>query len=273
MVYAPGNWTTAQLVLVDRQGRSHALRQDPQPYSHPRYSPDGKRLAVAIGAATHNSDIWVEDLASGTLTRFTHDGRSSQPEWTADGRRIAWWFDDGKGGEIRWQSSDGSGAAEPLASSGRTAIMAPSGGFFVTQTDFGGNVDMISLDSARRRRPLVRAPRSNAGSSVRISPDGRWLAYVSSESGRSEVYVRPIGGGGGLRQISTQGGTEPVWSPTGRELFYRVSGQFVVATLATVPEVAFVRRDTLFADRYLNTNTVAPDYDVSRDGKSFGRPS
>src|SRR5436190_975889 len=127
-------------------------------------------------------------------------------------RQRGWCSWNARDGEIRWQSADASGAAELLAVSDGGAYMSPAGGFFVTDRGGGGNIDMISLDDPHRRTSLVRG--SSAAAPPRISPDGHWLAQSSSQSGRPEVYVRPITGSG-LHQVSAQGGAEPVWGPNG----------------------------------------------------------
>ena len=135
----------------------------------------------------------------------------------------------------------------------------------------GGEFDMVSLDSTHLRTPI--AITTGGVLAQRVSPDGRWLAYESNESGAIELYVRAIPGLGGLHQVSSGGGNEPVWGPSGHELFFRARGRLIVATLATAPEFTVVRRDTLFVDQYAQRDRArtpgSANYDVSPEGKHF----
>jgi Tol biopolymer transport system component len=270
LVYVPGR-SAGQLVLVDRQGRYRLLRTEMEGYVDPRFSPDGKRLVMTVQSAVGASDIWVEDLGAGTLTRLTNDGRSDRPSWTHDGRRIAWRAPgQSTAYDLRWSPADGSGAPELLLKDAWTAMFAPSGKFMLVTTvrpASGSDIDLVTLDSARTRAPLMASPFVEI--SQRVSPDSRWVAFVSNQSGRMEVYVRAIPPGPpGLHQISTDGGFEPMWGRGGRELFFRTGAKLLSATLATSPEFVVVRRDTLFEDAFrLGTNYG--NYDVSPDGKSF----
>jgi serine/threonine-protein kinase len=103
----------------------------------------------------------------------------------------------------------------------------------------------------------------------RFSPDGRWLAYVSNESGRYEIYVQPYPGPGGKWQISTEGGTEPAWNYNGRELFYRCGNKMMAADIATQPSFAAGKPRMLFEGPYERSPATSPNYDVSPDGQRF----
>jgi DNA-binding SARP family transcriptional activator/Tol biopolymer transport system component len=270
LVYVPVQ-AARQLVLVDRRGASQALRPELLSYSGPRFSPDGKRLAVAIGDVRH-TDVWIYEVALGTRSRLTDDGKSSQPSWTPDGRRVAWSVGDSASDHIEWRPWDGRGAAETLLADADGGVIAPTGRFLVaTSTNHATNahrVSLVSLDAARRRTYLSPGNLIQA----KVSPDGRWLAYARGRGthGR-EVYVQAIPGPGTARQISIAGGTEPVWSPSGRELFFRSNGKIISATISAAPEFAVVRRDTLFDDVFWSTpdNNWFADYDVSPDGRHF----
>jgi hypothetical protein len=194
---------------------------------------------------------------------------STAPDWMPDGRRLAF-------GSLRhgmpsifsqpWDKSDSSSMLVARAS---IPIIARSGGFLVTLGfQNGTDIERISLDSTRERRTLVGTPAADLMPD--ISPDGAWLAYVSLESGRSEVYVRAMTGAGGRRQISTDGAVEPRWAPNGRELFYRTSDQrrMMVARLGLTPELTVVGRDVLFADPFFRI-AVNTSYDVAPDGQHF----
>jgi Tol biopolymer transport system component len=269
LVYAQQG-AEAQLVLVDRQGRIRSLRPDRGAYSDPRFSPDGKRLALAIVGAGGGPDIWIQDNAAGTLTRLTNDGRSDRPSWTPDGRRVAWRAKgDSSAFDIKWAPSDGSGVTDTLFRDGWSAAFAPSGKAVFTNTVrpvTASDIDVVSLDPTRHRSTLVNTTGSEVAQ--RVSPDGQWLAFASTQSGRYEVFVRAVDGPAGQHQISTNGGQEPVWSPHGRELFFRVGTKLIAATIATSPNFAVVRRDTLF-DEVFRMGGNSAGYDVSPDGQTF----
>jgi dipeptidyl aminopeptidase/acylaminoacyl peptidase len=118
-----------------------------------------------------------------------------------------------------------------------------------------------------KTQPFLRTPFTEGG--PRFSPDGRWLAYVSNESGRNEIYVQPYPGPGGKRQISTEGGAEPVWNRNGRELFYRNGDKMMAVDIATQPSFAAGKPRMLFEGPYLPTAATIQNYDVSPDGQRF----
>ena len=121
--------------------------------------------------------------------------------------------------------------------------------------------------SDRKAQPFLRTPFNEAA--PRFSPDGRWLAYISDESGRYEIYVQPYPGPGGKWQISTEGGTEPVWNRNGRELFYRSGDKMMAVDIATQPGFAAGKPRMLFEGPYVPTPATSPNYDVSPDGQRF----
>jgi tRNA A-37 threonylcarbamoyl transferase component Bud32 len=263
-----------QLVVADRAGHVRVLIPDtvrlPGP---PRFSPDGKRIAVPHGAPPIEANIWIYDLGTRAVTQLTTDNRSVMPTWTADSRRLTWttgWISGG----ARWQPWDGSEPATQLLDSAAAVQFSPTGRF-LTAVGVGGRFLMM-LDSSRRRLPLVGpdAPGGgNSGSVVSISPDGKWLAYSlrGSAAAATEIYVQPLPGPGGRHKISADGGTEPVWGATSTELFFRKRGWLWSATIATSPEFTVIRRDSLFA---MNAPVAdfAAMYDVARDGNSFLMP-
>ena len=262
LVYLQGE-AGVQLTEASRDGTMRPLRGELRFYRHPRVSPDGRRIATAI-----TSDIWVYDIAAGTLTRLTTSGAST-PDWTPDGRRIAYITTAGDSAGVWWQPWDASAAAERLTTRTRGAVFTPKMDFLITTAREGGRWWVRALplggDSVRKSITLLNAdiPRQ-----PRLSRDGRWLAYVSGETGLTEVYVQPFPGPGGRYQISSGGGVEPMWSRTTNELFYRGGPVLISATLTTAPELSVVRRDTLFAMNAL-AGEVQAGYDVFPDGKRF----
>jgi serine/threonine-protein kinase len=270
------------LVWVNRQGREEPINAPPRAYSIARLSPDGMRIALDI--RDQDSDIWTWDLAHETLTRITKDPAPDVfPVYTRDGRRIL--FASARNGvlNVYWQSADGSGTAERLVSSPslqQPLSIAPDGLQVVVREGSLniGNLDLLLLHLGAsglaptqppRIEPLVQtAFFENNGI---ISPDGRWFAYESNESSRSQIYVRPFPNvNGGLRQVSSLGGRWPLWAPNGRELFYVDDNGF----LTTVPVQASATATFNFGNptKLLDMPYVSGDvrtYDVSPDGQKF----
>ena len=126
---------------------------------------------------------------------------------------------------------------------------------------------MLSIDGEHRSRPFLQTPASEQDAS--FSPNGRWMAYASNESGRYEVYVQPFLGSGGKWQISTDGGREPLWARSGRELFYRSGEKMMVADVITQPRFQAAGSRVLFQGPYETTSSASANYDVSADGQRF----
>ena len=277
-VPAPGGVQAAQrrLVWVSRNGTEQSLAAPARAYQAPRLSPDGRRVAVSI--AEQETQVWLYDLSRETLTPLTFEGGNSNPSWTPDGKRIAFQSNDGPTtSNLFWQLADGSGGRERLTNSEYIQgadSWSPDGQLLAfTELDptTGRDIWVLRL-SDRKPHPFLRTPFNE--SAPRFSPDGRWLAYVSDESGRYEIYVQPYPGPGGKWQISTEGGTEPVWNPNGRELFYRSGGKMLVVEITTQPSFATSRPRMLFeGGQYLPPTGPYPypfpNYDVSPDGQRF----
>ena len=273
LVYVSGGVQSAQskLVWVSRNGAEQSLAAPAHAYLGPRISPDGRRVAVAI--QEQEAQVWQYDLARETLTRLTFEGNNNvAPAWTPDGKRIA--FISNKEGpqNIFWQLADGSGGLERLTINQFTQVpisWSPDGrllAFLEVNPNTGYDIWVLRL-SDRKAQPFLRTPFNE--SVPRFSPDGRWLAYISNESGRYEVYVQPYPGPGGKWQISTEGGTEPVWNPKGRELFYRSGDKMMAVDITTQPGFAAGTPRMLFEGPYLPSPLTNPNYDVSPDGQRF----
>jgi eukaryotic-like serine/threonine-protein kinase len=284
LVYVPGGAQGAQrrLVWVSRNGAEQALAAPAHAYVFPRLSPDGRR--VAVGIVEQESQVWLYDLSRDTLTRLTFEGNeNAYPTWTPDSKRIA--FQSNKEGQnnIFWQLADGSGGLERLTTSeNATSSPSPSSwyrdgqllAFSEITPATGSDIWVLRMSDpsagsgqVRKAQPFLRTP-FNEGA-PRFSPDGRWLAYPSDESGRYEIYVQPYPGPGGKWQISTEGGTEPVWNPNGRELFYRNGDKMIAVDIATQPGFTVGKPRMLFAGPYVPTVTMFPNYDMSPDGQRF----
>lgn len=214
------------------------------------------------------------EVGSGTLTRLTTDGASDGPEWTPDGRRIAWTsVSQGRAG-IWWQAWDANTPPELLVPGGREARFTPGGEAVLVNFEApnGTEVRMIPLPFDSARPGTVVLPPAPGYRHYRVSPDGRWLAYLSDETGLGEVYVQPFPGPGRRFQISVGGGIAPVWAPSGRELFYVSTGCCMIsARMASTPDLTVIRRDTLFPVRGAShpVLTGRTAYDLTPDGNHF----
>jgi Tol biopolymer transport system component len=273
LVYVSGSIQSAEsrLVWVSRNGVEQPLAAPARTYMFPRLSPDGRRLAVNV--SEQETQIWLHDLSRETLTRLTFEGSTNNsPVWTRDGKRIA--FQSNKDGPLNlfWQLADGSGGLERLTTSAYLQgpySWSPDGqllAFIEVNPATQRDIWVLRL-SDRKAQPFLRT-RFNESAPC-FSPDGRWLAYISDESGRFEVYVQPYPGPSGKWQISTEGGSEPVWNPKGRELFYRAGNKVMAVDIATQPVFAAGKPRMLFEGEYNPGPVPIPNYDVSSDGQRF----
>jgi serine/threonine-protein kinase len=270
LVYASSR-TEAQLVLTDGRGPARVLLADPRSYAHPRFSPDGRRVALTVMTAT-GADIHLLDLASGALSRLTSEGRSNDhAEWSPDGKRVLFTSNRGGPTAIWWQAADLSSSAELLfgaaTMSTQGGVVAPDGRTVVAR----GTGDLLwsrSLAGDTAAKVLLggTAPQY----APRISPDGRWIAYSSSDLGRRQVFVSPISGPGPRLQVSPDGESDPIWSRDGRRLYYVHSGQLMAATLAPGPQLSVTGR-TVALDKGAFDPGLGfhANYDVSPDGTQF----
>jgi Tol biopolymer transport system component len=275
------------LVWVTREGREEAVAAPPRAYFYARISPDGTR--VALDVRDQQLDLWVWDLTRAMLTRLTFDpGEDEFPAWSPDGKRIA--FSSSRGGgsaaitNLFWVAADGTGAVEQLAK-GETrqlfpAFFSPDASRLVvvgaaqadTENDDIGIVSVAAGLSGGNApteiRPLLNTRFGELNPS--LSPDGRWIAYDSNESGQSEIYVRPFPEvDGGRWQVSTGGGVQPVWARSGRELFYRDGNAIVAVPVQAGPSFAAGNPKTLFEGRYVLGGGGHRSYDVASDGQRF----
>jgi len=281
LVYVPGDTGPAlsTLVWVDRRGNVEPLPAPPHPYRGPRLSPDGRRLAVTIQET--KPDIWVYDIPRQTLTRLTFEGLNQQPQWTPDGKSVTWRSErEGVPGNLFWKLADGTGAVERLTTSEfrqNPSSWSPDGQFLAFH-------QRPSAGSSPTARDIWILPLAGEGTPQSIlqtqfnelapvfSPDGRWLAYVSDESGRNEIYVRPFPKvEEGKWQISTDGGVELRWAANGRELFYRKESgnQMMVVDITTEPTFGAGTSKVLFEGSYQRSAGGAAFYDVTPDGQRF----
>jgi eukaryotic-like serine/threonine-protein kinase len=273
LVYVPGGVQAAphRLVWVNRDGTEQPVAAPARSYVFPRLSPDGRRLAVTIQG--QEVQLWLYDLSRETLTRFAFEGKfNTNPVWTPDGKRIA--FNSNKEGSMNlfWQPSDGTGGPERLTTSEFLHFpmsWSPNGKVlaFVEVAPTTGYDIWITTVGDRKVQPFLRTPFNE--SVPMFSPDGRWIAYISNESGRWEVYVQPYPSTGGKWQISAEGGTEPVWNRNGRELFFRNGDKIMAVEITEHPNLAAGKPRVLFEGHYVLPPGTTPNYDVSPDGQHF----
>jgi eukaryotic-like serine/threonine-protein kinase len=285
LVYLTGGAEAAadrSLAWVDRHGTSQTLPAPARSYSAPRLSPDGQRVAVnTVGP----DQVWSFDIARGALSPVTVvEEQSDFGVFAPDGKRIV--FRSGAGeGNLHWKAADGSGAVERLTTSARSQTpgsWSPDGTTlaFVEEGESTRPLQYFNMDiwvlsiADRKTRAVIHT--AAVEMTPEFSPDGRWLAYVSNESGRSEVYVQPYPGPGERHLISTNGGWQPAWSGSGRELFYvqggRVGGggvpTLMSVTIATAPAFQARTPEALFE----SADLLIPwgrSYDVASDGQRF----
>jgi serine/threonine-protein kinase len=268
-VMSPATTWTGRPVWVSRDGREESahITDDVIAPQFPRLSPDGRRLALIVAG-----DVWVHDLHGALPIRLTSGARYSSPIWTTDGRRLVMegsglpqrlWMIAADGSEQQPQPASAVGHFHPLTwSDDGRGVLA------VQFIDGLTNIDIVRWqpDKPEEREPVVQTPAQDGFRGASVSPDGRWLAHTSDQSGRTEVWVRPYPGPGVPVRVSTNGGVEPVWSRTGHELYY-LEGQRVMAVVTGHgPTVGFKPPTWLFDSRYRIFGQPW-SYDVSADGR------
>jgi Tol biopolymer transport system component len=282
LLYQVGSGVSG-LTVVDRTGAVRSVRDEPAQAMQPRVSPDGERIAMGV-PGSEGMDIWVLSMSDSVLSRLTFEGDDIYPTWSADGRDVLFARSmSGSTAALEWvflrTSADASGGPERLfqeqstqEQSTQVEILETSDGrwfvYRVGDVARGQNTDLYFAPSGGgEHRPLV-ASRFNELSPA-ISPDGRWLAYVSDVSGEYEVYVQPFPGPGARRQVSVSGGTSPVWAHSGEELFYLSGGHLVAADVETRNGFMVRSRQRLFPTHMYQQLSSHAAYDVLADDREF----
>jgi serine/threonine-protein kinase len=300
LVYVPAGTAVAErtLLRVDREGRAAPLIEARAGYEHPTLSPDGRKLAVTITTVA-GSDIWIIYLDRGTRLRFTAGDSSAFAVWGPGGSKLAFQATAPGPWNLFWKSVDGGGESQPLLRSPTVsparswpntganllpgtlptlsgagpqfpASWAPDGSTLAFhERKPNGERDIWVVSPDKDPVPFLLTPFDER--SPRFSPNGKWLAYVSDEAGRNDVYVQPYPGPGPKWLVSTEGGTDPVWSRDGRELFYRRGDLIMGVTVTQQGEFSAGRPVRLFELRF-DSEENGPNYDVSPDGKWFVVP-
>ena len=265
LVYLPEQ--PFSLVLVDAAGRREVVAQGRRFHS-PRFSPDGTRLLTDF-LQQGSRDVWSVDLRQRTLSRMTFENDGHDPVWSPDGRWVYYVHDAG----IWRRRADGGGTADSVFTGNDAQVLGFARDGAILGASGSGPFDLVLLSATTPRTvtPLVATPFDEEAGA--LSPDGRWLAYVSDETGRPEIYVRPFAGSGGKVLVSEGGGAEPRWSPDGRTLYYRgvkdAAQYLVAARVAAGAEFSVSGRTPLFDVTDFDTAEPHANWDVSPDGKRF----
>ncbi|MEE8161767.1 MAG: hypothetical protein V3T61_09040, partial [Acidobacteriota bacterium] len=243
------------------------------PYEFPRLSPDGAQVVVKL--APLQTSLWIYDLVDQTFNRLTFEGNDSWPLWTPDGKRVVYASNRAEPWDLFWTPVDGSGREERLLEKESNQLphsFSPDGkilAFLHSNPATGQDVWVLPLDGQKQARPILQTSATEID--ARFSPNGRFLAYASNESGRYEVYVQPFPNVEEVkRQISTDGGREPIWARSGDELFYRRGEGMMAVEITTQPTFRTGTPRLLFEGPYRRTpNPTTAHYDVSVDGQRF----
>jgi Tol biopolymer transport system component len=265
--------TRGRLGMVSRDGRRDPLSPQARGFRFARLSPDERRIAVVV-TDDGKHDVWIYDLALGTFSRLTTVETVNSVEWSADGSRVLFVAEGENGGNAVWsQPASGGTQAEKLFEHAVTttmATMSPDGRSLLVNAlrEDSWALYRVGPDSSRIAHTYL-AGKGNLHA-PQFSPDGRWVALVSDESGRDEVYVRSFPDPSSRIPISTAGGSEPAWSRDGSRLYYRSGAALLSARVSTSPTFTLLSRDTVLSSApFQGSGYFSGAYQPMRDGRRF----
>jgi serine/threonine-protein kinase len=272
LAYVQAPEPRSRLVWVDHAGSVQPISEKRGDFEDPRLSPDGRSLSLSIreGGKFH---IGVYEMERDSFAQLTFGPEEDQAAiWTPDGKRMT--FRRGGTSNLFWMPADGSGPEERLTTSAyfqRASSWSPDGKVLVylerRPSVEAEDLWLLHLEGEPKPRPFLETPfRESFGT---VSPDGRYLAYMSNESGVWEVYVRSFPGAEGKWKISSEGGSQPVWARSGREIFYRVGDEMMAVAVETEPQFRAGKPVILFEGAFHYAGISFPQYDVTPDGKRF----
>jgi serine/threonine-protein kinase len=259
---------------LDKSGKAVSLNFEPAAYLFPRLSPDGSRLAYTVRQSS-SQNLWIRDLQRGTNTRLTNT-QSSNPVWSPDGNFVVFQAHEG----MFWARADGAGLPQPLVQNG--AIQLPASftadgtrlAFSELIPGAGAEIRTVPIEHlsgqlhAGTSQPFLKTPTLTTFPA--FSPDGRWLAYANSEAGQYEVFVRSFPDNGAQVQISNAGGTMPVWSRNGHDLFYRTADQRIMTVTYTAKGNSFhATKPRVWGTTRLAGIGLGQNFDLAPDGERF----
>jgi Tol biopolymer transport system component len=281
MGYVPATANAmAVLVEVDRAGRELPMVPKLGPYSQPRFSPDGRRLSLTMPDAKGASQIWIHDRASGTTRQLTFDGDNARSAWSPDGNRVAFSSARGKN-YVWWAPTDGSGpgaaAGEKLELTSSAAVSWTRDGKWIVwdgvivgQQSAGSDDIFATSVSGTDQKTQVAVAAPAQEQSPEVSPDGKWVAYVSDDAGKAQVYIQPFLVPGGRTLVSAGAAQEPAWASNNELVFVNVESDSVTLARLEFGATVKVTRTALFDHRpYQSGSSSVRGFDVARDGRSF----
>jgi Tol biopolymer transport system component len=276
LVYWPNASVSHRLVWVDRAGKQEPLPLPPAMYHAPRVSPDGRTVAYSAGT-DFSSDVWTYDVASGGTVRLTSDGRAAVPLWRPDGSGliVSWLRPTGR--DLAQLDLSGTAGLRPialpatfLAGASKLPTSWADGGRTLLVRQYGAErqpqIWALTLDGSREPRPVV-----SSAIYANVSTNGRWIAYTAQDSttARNEVYVAPFPAGRPEWKVSTSGGVLPVWSRSGRELFYRQGNRIMTVPVTLGETFTSGSPRPLFEVPFYEGDPGSPNYDVAADDQRF----
>jgi serine/threonine-protein kinase len=261
-----------EIVLMDRAGKATPLPLPARNYQYPRFSPRGDKLVFNFTGPSGAEDAWVFDLNNESLSRLTFEVDAYHPIWTPDAKAIVYSVLTGSTDGLYLKQADGSGKAQDLiVTKGAQPIPAaffPDGKSFVyMHTGSIPDIAALRLDDPSKPEFLVKTPAQE--SSPALSPDGRWLAYTSTESGRGEVYVTQLPGAAGRWQVSPEGGDDPLWSHDMKEMFFKRGDEYFAVPIRISPTFQAGTPQLMFSGKFERPIVWIGNWDVSPDGKKF----